>query len=58
MSYSLFIKDVLKTTDFIPTKEDMEFAYIVIYSNFKVTPEEAIKLTIDNKLPSDELNIN
>ena len=29
MSYSLFIKDVLKTTDFIPTKEDMEFAYIV-----------------------------
>ena len=58
MSYSRFIKDVLNTTDVLPTKDEMEFAYIVIYNNFKVTPAEAIKFTMEDKLPSEELNLN
>ena len=58
MSYPKFVKDVLNTTDYFPSTDEMEFAYIVIYTNFDVTPAEAIKHSMEDTLPANELNVN
>jgi len=46
-NYSKFILEVLKSVTVKPTKDEMQFAYIV-YCGFKVTPLEAINISLEN----------
>ena len=43
MSYSKFILEALKSATTRPTKDQMQFAYIVCYCGFNLTIEESIK---------------
>jgi hypothetical protein len=46
MKYQQFIKEALKAVDTLPSNTDMYFAYIVAYSNFNMTPAEAIQFSM------------
>ena len=47
MNYSKFILEVLESVTVKPTKDQMQFAYIV-YCGFNVTPNEALNISIEN----------
>ncbi len=46
--YQLFIAEVLKLVKNRPTKDEMQFAYIV-YCGFNVSIKESINISLDNK---------
>ena len=46
MNYSKFILEVLGSVTSKPTKDQMQFAYIV-YCGFNVTPQEALNISLD-----------
>tara|TARA_R110002012_G_scaffold53659_2_gene137826 strand:+ start:692 stop:838 length:147 start_codon:yes stop_codon:yes gene_type:complete len=43
MDYQKFIIEVLNTEKLIPTKEEMQFAYVVLYCGFGLSIKESIK---------------
>ncbi len=44
MKYQEFILEALRNTETRPSKDDMQFAYIV-YNGFNVTPKEALEIS-------------
>ena len=46
MNYQEFILEALKSTEKKPTKDEMQFAYIVLHQGFGLNPSESIKESI------------
>lgn len=46
MNYQEFISEALKSVNQLPSKDDMEFAFIMFHKQFGETPSQAIKSTL------------
>jgi|TARA_R110000822_G_scaffold283007_1_gene404567 hypothetical protein len=50
MTYQEFISETLKAINVIPTKDEMQFAYVVLYQALGLEPVEAVKESINLSL--------